>query len=233
MGYITYLRMGKSPMVALARHIGKLRADTRAHFRDIFSNGPTVTFMYKWLEKLPVEKPMANQQVAAIEWENEAVPGSTSSGLAKKRKADQQQDDADPDYRDNGSGSQNGNRPTAPAPKNRKTAESSTTRSSVNRPAAPPPPPAVRPPPSAMDAPPSSYGAVHGGVSPYAISNPNPYDQRAQQVSLLHISLVSRLTLQRSSNSVYGQAPSAAASQQQARSQQPSWAQHSQPYQRR
>jgi len=170
-------------MVALARQIGKLRIDTRAHFRDIYSNGPTVKFMYKWLEKLPVEKPGANQQVAAIEWEDEEVPGNTSVGLAKKRKAEQQQEEADPDYR--GSGSRNGSRTTGPATKTRKTAESSTTRSTFNRPAAPPPPPSVRPPPSAMDAAPGPYPPVYGGVNPYAVSNPNPYDQRAQQVSIL------------------------------------------------
>ena len=172
MGYIIYLRMGKSPMVALARHIGKLRQATRAQFRDIFSNGPTVAFMYKWVEKLPVEKPTANQQVAAAEWEYQDIPGSTSAAVAKKRKADQQEETADPDYRN--SGSRNGS-------SKRKTAESTTTRSS-NRPAAPPPPPAIRPPPSAMDAAPG-YG--HAGVNPYAVSNPQTYDQRAQQVSNL------------------------------------------------
>jgi hypothetical protein len=136
--------------------------------------------MYKWLEKLPVEKPGPNQQVAALEWEGEDIPGSTSTGLARKRKADQRQENEDPDYRD--SAPRNGSRSTAPAAKSRKTAENSTTRSNVNRPAAPPPPPAVRPPPSAMDAAPS-YAPVYGGVNPYAVSTPNPYDQRAQQVS--------------------------------------------------
>jgi len=186
MGYIIYLRMGTSPTVALARQIGKLRMDTRAKFRDVFSNGTTVAFMYKWLDKLPVEKPGPNQQVAAQEWAGEDIPGSTSTGLARKRKADQQ-DAADTDYRDSAPTSRNGSRSTAPVPKTRKTTESTTTRSTVNRPAAPPPPPSERPPPSAMDAAPGPYPQVYGGVNPYPMSNPNPYDQRAQQVSAPYV----------------------------------------------
>lgn len=185
--------MGRSPTVALARQIGKLRIDTRAQFRDIFSNGPTVLFMYKWLEKLPVERPGPNQQVAAVEWEDEEVPGAATVGMARKRKADQRQEEEDPDYR--GSNSRNGSRTTAPASKNRKTAESSTARSIVNRPAAPPPPLSVRPPPSTMDAAPNSFAPIHGGVSPYAVSNPNPYDQRAQQVSTPHTTLSHELII--------------------------------------
>ena len=184
MGYLIYLRMGTTPTVALARQIGKLRMDTRAKFRDVFSNGTTVSFMYKWLDKLPVEKPGPSQQVAAQEWENEDIPGSTATGLARKRKADQQ-DAADTDYRGSAPSSRNGSRSTAPVPKTRKTTESSTARSTVNRPAAPPPPSSARPPPSAMDAAPGPYPPVYGGVNPYAVSNPNPYDQRAQQVSIL------------------------------------------------
>jgi hypothetical protein len=186
MGYIIYLRMSTSPTVALARQIGKLRMDTRAKFRDVFSNGTTVSFMYKWLDQLPIEKPGPNQQVAAQEWENQDIPGSTSTGMARKRKADQNEEAADPDYRDSAPSSRNGSRSTAPIPKTRKTAESSTTRPAIVRPAAPAPPPSARPPPSAMDAAPGPYPPVYGGVSPYAVSNPNPYDQRAQQVSIFY-----------------------------------------------
>jgi len=178
MGYIIYLRMGASPIVALARQIGQLRKETRAKFRDIYSNTPTVTFMYRWLDKLAIERPGPNQQVAAIEWEHEGVP--TSMGMAKKRKMDQRQEDEDPDYR-GGSSSRNGAR-AAPAARARKAAAPTST---ANRPAAPPPPPAVRPPSSAMDAAPGAYPypGQPAGVSPYAVNN--PYDQRAQQVSTL------------------------------------------------
>jgi hypothetical protein len=159
-GYIVYLRMGISPMVALARHVGKLRKDVRAKFRDVFSNNATVSFMYHWLDKLAIEKPGPNQQVAAIEWENEDLP--VSAGIGKKRKAV----DRDDDYRE-------------PAPaKNRRT------ETTANRPAAPPPPPpASRPPPSSMDAIPQ-----HGGISPYAISNPS--DPRVQVCTSLYWTLI-------------------------------------------
>ena len=173
--------MGRSPMVALARQIGQMRGDVRAKHKDIFSNSKTVLGMFRWVDKLPVEKPGPNQKVAAIEWEHEDMP--TSAGMAKKRKAEEQAEAEDPDFRV--PGTRNGSRATAPAPKTRKTAESSTSRSTVNRPAAPPPPPSARPPPSAMDAAPGPYPPVYGGVNPYAVSNPNPYDQRAQQVSIL------------------------------------------------
>jgi hypothetical protein len=175
MGYMIYLRMGVSSQVTLARQFGELRAHVRSKFRDVYSNSPTVSVMYKWFEKLAIERPGPRQEVAAVEWENDDVPNSTSSALARKRKNDQRDDD-DSDYR--GTSSRSNGR-AAPAPKTRKTLEAS--RSSVNRPPPVPPPPAVRPPPSSMDAAPiPRYGSQHGGVSPYAISD--PHGQRQHQV---------------------------------------------------
>lgn len=228
MGYIIFLRMGVSSQVTLARQIGELRKDVRAKFRDVFSNNTTVTFMYKWVEKLPVEKPRAGQEVAAIEWQSNGLPHS--SGIGKKRK---NVDDDDTDYRGSSSRS---SRAAAPPKTRRTTDPPSRPSSSINRPAAPPPPAAARPPASSMDAAPGpQFGMQHSGINPYAT-----HDQRQYQVHQsfpLHHDR--ELISQRSANSVYGPATPAPAAQsgygnaaalqhqvRQQASQQPTWAQY-------
>jgi hypothetical protein len=130
--------------------------------------------MYRWMDKLAVEKPGPNQQVAAVEWANDGRPAS--AGLAKKRKMDQRQDDEDPDYRGSSSSKAGARSGSTARPKK-------AAAPAVPRPAAPPPPPAARPALSAMDAAPGPYAqpSQHVGVNQYAVNN--PYDQRAQQVS--------------------------------------------------
>jgi hypothetical protein len=169
MGFLIYLRMGVSTQVTIARQMGELRKDIRSKFRDIYTNTPTVTQMYKWVDKAPIERPRPGQEVAAVEWQNDGVPHSI--GGAKKRK---NVDDDDTDYR----GSSSTKSRAAPPPKTRKTVESRSSSSSINLSAAPPPPPAVRPPAPSMDnASRLQFGIQHGGMNPHAT-----HDQRQYQV---------------------------------------------------
>lgn len=227
MGYLIYCRMGSTTLGGLARQIGEMRNATRKTHKDVFTNTKVISWMYNWLDKLPVLKAGPNQQVAAVEWEGEDPESSTS--LAKKRKRALREEEEDPDYRGAGAGSKTTGRANGSASK---TTRSAAHVPATTRPAAPPPPSAVRPSLSGMDAAPIGHN-----VNPSfgQVSQPDP---RLHNVSLIctHVMARSQLIKQRH-NGIYGPPSTQPAThhaggyQQHAQarassSSQPQWAQH-------
>lgn len=185
MGYLIFCRMGSTPTINLAKQISQMRQMTRKAHKDVFTNSKVVGTIYRWIDKLKVERPGPGQQVAAIEWEGDDPDDSAT--LAKKRKRDLQEEDEDPDYRG--------------APNSRMTGRTTVNNAAVKtrnaptpiqptstRPPPPPAPVAQRPSASSMDAAPAGprvnpgFGQPsQGGVSPYAAQT--TVDPRAYQVS--------------------------------------------------
>lgn len=179
MGYLVYCRMGSSPLIALAKQIGEMRAAVRKEHKDVFTNSKVVSTCYHFVDRLPVIKPGPNQQVAAVEWEGEDI--LDNAGQAKKRKRAVREEQEDPDYRGPASASKKTN--AAAATKTRRSATEVAKPASM-RPAQPPPPPAVRPSLSGMDAAHPVQRPTQGGQSfssPY-VPQTQP-DPRAYNVS--------------------------------------------------
>lgn len=95
---IIYKRMSTTPLRQLAKHIGDMRSHVRKTEVDIRTNSRVVGRFFKYLQSMPQYKLKPGEKPAIAEFDGGDLE-SDDEPLAKKRKRDAAQEDADPDFR--------------------------------------------------------------------------------------------------------------------------------------